>query len=272
MIHVCFNLDKNYVEPCKVCMNSILSNTKEEITFHLLGIDVSDFGDTDVENLIFYPDIDVSCFSKENLEDYYYFSKAAMYRLLIPYIVETDRAIYIDIDTLILDDIKNLWDMEVDYVGAIIDPCNLQHLKRLKLKTDAYVNSGVILFNSKKIRKEFKDYKKAIIKAQKDFVLELKDQDIFNIIFNKHISIIDYKWNIDVYNLKEKGESKTTSKAKDKAYENPSLVHCMGSRKWWAWEGLPFGEEWDSYNKTMRINGRNTFKVLSNGIVVVTRR
>ena len=48
MIHVCFNLDKNYVEPCKVCMNSILSNTKEEITFHLLGIDVSDFGDTDV--------------------------------------------------------------------------------------------------------------------------------------------------------------------------------------------------------------------------------
>ena len=99
-----------------------------------------------------------------------------------------------------------------------------------------------------------------------------KDQDIFNIIFNKHISIIDYKWNIDVYNLKEKGESKTTSKAKDKAYENPSLVHCMGSRKWWTWEGLPFGEEWDSYNKTMRINGRNTFKVLSNGIVVVTRR
>ena len=218
MIHVCFNLDKNYVEPCKVCMNSILSNTKEEITFHLLGIDVSDFGDTDVENLIFYPDIDVSCFSKENLEDYYYFSKAAMYRLLIPYIVETDRAIYIDIDTLILDDIKNLWDMEVDYVGAIIDPCNLQHLKRLKLKTDAYVNSGVILFNSKKIRKEFKDYKKAIIKAQKDFVLELKDQDIFNIVFKDRTTSLGYEFNIDSNNAQDINESEETPEKTRKIY------------------------------------------------------
>lgn len=268
MIHICFNLDEKYVEPCKVCINTILSHTKEDITFHFLGISERDMG---VKNAVFYPVIDTSCFTDENLKDYYYFSQAAMYRLLIPFTVNVDRAIYIDIDTLILDDIKKLYDKEIDYVGAIIDPCDRYHNKRLALKADSYYNSGVIVFNSKKIRKEFKNYTKAIIKAQEDYVLDLKDQDIFNIIFNGHITTIGYEWNIDSYNLKEDDETEETSAAKDAAYKNPSLVHCMGGRKWWKWKGVPFVKEWDSYNKTMAIYSRNEIKRYPNGITVITR-
>lgn len=266
MIHICFNLDEKYVFPCKVLIQSILKHTKEEITFHFIGITERDMA-TNMK-CVFYPNPDLSFFAEENLGDYYYFSQAAMYRLLIPFMIETDKALYMDIDMIVRDDIKKLYDTEVKYVGAVIDPCDIQHKTRLNTGSEWYYNSGLILFNSKSIRKDFPNYKDLILKAQKDYVLELKDQDIFNIVFKDNITTLDYKWNIDSYNLKEKTESKETSTAKDLAYKNPSIVHCMGKNKWWNLEGMCFGDEWDS-NNTFKKLFRNKRQVIC-GIEVIT--
>lgn len=245
MIHICFNLDDKYILPCRVLIREIDYYSSDKITYHLIGIKPIKI---DTKNICkFYPNPDLSYFQPEHLKSYYYFSKVAMYRLLIPYLIKTDRAIYMDIDTVIFDNIKKLWDEEIDYIGAVIDPCSIFHRNRLKIKANKYYNSGVILFNSKKIREKIPDYKEKILQAQKDYILDLKDQDIFNIVFNGHITTLDYKYNIDVHNLKEKEESKETSKAKDKAIENPIIAHCMGEDKWWNYQGLKFGEYWDSF-------------------------
>lgn len=265
MIHICFNLDEKYVFPCKVLIQSILKHTKEQITFHFIGISKTDMG-TDMK-CIFYPNPDTSYFIDENLGNYYYFSQAAMYRLLIPFLIEADKVLYMDIDMLVRDDIKNLFDTDVDIVGAVIDPCEILHKTRLKIDRP-YFNSGLILFNNKAIKEKYPDYKERILQAQKDYVLDLKDQDIFNIVFGGNILPLDYKWNIDSYNLKEKTESKETSIAKDKAYKNPSIVHCMGKNKWWTLEGMEFGKEWDSNNKFKTLY-RNQRKVIG-GVEVIT--
>lgn len=245
MIHICFNLDEKYKMPCKVLMKQIDALTSDEVTYHLIGIKADDM---DTKNTCkFYPKPDLSYFQADNLTDYYYFSQAAMYRLLIPFLIQTDRAIYMDIDMLVMQDLKKLWDKKVDLVGAVIDPCDIFHGKRLKLKTPKYYNSGLILFESKKIREQMPDYKDRVLQAQKDYVLDLKDQDIFNIVFKDHITTLGYEFNIDAHNLKEKTETKKTSALKDKAYENPVIVHCMGKRKWWNYGGLPFGEYWDKF-------------------------
>ena len=245
MIHICFNLDDKYITPCKVLMRAIKENTKEKLTFHLIGIDKQDM-DTD-SICKFYPNPDLSYFNDENLTDYYYFSQAAMYRLLIPFMIKSDRAIYLDIDTVVRKDIKTLWDKKIDLAGAVIDPCDLFHNKRLAHGAECYFNSGVILFNSKKIRETMPDYKERILQAQKDFNLDLKDQDIFNIVFKEHITNVGYEFNIDAHNLHEDDETKATTKAKDKAFKDPTIVHCMGKEKWWNFQGIAFGEEWDSY-------------------------
>lgn len=266
MIDICFNLDEKYVFPCKVMIQSILKHTKEDITFHFIGIDKRDMG-TDYP-CKFYPKPDLSYFTDENLGDYYYFSQAAMYRLLIPFMIDTDKALYMDIDMLVRDDIKKLYDTKVKYVGAVVDPCEVFHRDRLNTGNPHYYNSGLILFNSKAIRKDFSNYKDLILKAQKDYVLDLKDQDIFNIVFGDSATTLDYKWNIDSYNLKEKTETEEVSKAKDIAYENPSIVHCMGKNKWWNLEGMDFGDEWDK-NNTFKKLYRNQRKVVC-GIEVIT--
>ena len=52
-------------------------------------------------------------------------------------------------------------------------------------------------------------------------------------------------------NLKEKTEDKSVSELKDKAFKDPSLVHCMGKEKWWTIEGLYFGDYWDSFAREL---------------------
>lgn len=245
MIHICFNLDKNYIDPCKILMRNIEALTKEDITYHLLGVEPQNMQTK--KQCKFYPNLDLSCFTGENLKSYYYFSQAAMYRLLIPFVVETDKALYLDIDTLVRHDIKTLWGKSIDLVGAVIDPCNIYHRDRLGIDSDNYFNSGVILFNSKKIREQIPDYTARILQAQKDYVLDLKDQDIFNVVFKDHITSLGYEFNMDAHNLKEKDEEKTISDIKDKAFKDPAIVHCMGKNKWWNYEGLSFGDEWDYY-------------------------
>ena len=266
MIHICFNLDDKYVMPCKVLIKQLDDLTTDKITYHFIGINKQDMETKN--NCEFYPNPDLSYFMEENLTDYYYFSQAAMYRLLIPFMIPTDRAIYMDIDMVVLKDIKELWNKEVDYIGAVVDPCSIFHKNRLGIEANHYCNSGLILFNSKKIRENMPDYKEKILQAQKDYILDLKDQDIVNIIFSNHITILGYEWNIDVHNLIEKDESEETTAAKNKAFKDPSICHCMGAWKWWNFEGLEFGEYWDKYaEKYLPLRRKSCKKI--NGFLVV---
>ena len=95
------------------------------------------------------------------------------------------------------------------------------------------------------------EVKERILKAQMEYTLDLKDQDIFNIVFKDHITSLGYEFNIDSHNLKEKEETKTVSELKDNAFNNPTIVHCMGKEKWWTLSGLHFGDYWDSFAKDL---------------------
>lgn len=266
MIHICFNLDEKYIMPCRVLIRQIEALTSDEITFHFIGISKTDMESKN--KCRFYPEPDLSCFSENNLTDYYYFSKAAMYRLLIPFLINADRALYMDIDIIVKKDIKSLWDKEIDFAGAVIDPCEIYHSKRLQISSKHYYNSGLILFDCKKIRENMPDYKEKIVSAQKNYVLDLKDQDIFNIVFKDHITTIGYEWNIDAHNLKEKEETKRVSLLKDKAFKEPSAVHCMGKEKWWNCRSLAFGDYWDKFAGKDVPKNRKTCIWINNILVV----
>jgi len=78
------------------------------------------------------------------------------FRLLIPYIFkEASRVLYLDADTLVLEDLWSLWtlDLEENTVGAVPDylPCmkeGVANWQELKLDPQApYFNSGVLLID-----------------------------------------------------------------------------------------------------------------------------
>lgn len=223
MIHIAFNCDENYKQYLKTVINSIKSNTKEPITFHIIGLD-------SFENCNCYPAPDISIL--ECKKGFGHITQSAFYRLFLPEIVKENKVIYLDIDTVILCDIKDLWNIDCKYISACKDPLSDMQLNKLGLNKPYYVNSGVLLINLQAIRED-KTYLERIIKASKNPRLSLLDQDILNEACD--IELLPPEWNTYT---KDYGQ---------KYIENPKILHCCGMSKFWN-SDIRGTKEWNKYN------------------------
>lgn len=145
-------------------------------------------------------------------------------RVFSPYVVdpEVDRLIYLDVDTIVQDDISKLWNIDLgEYtvaaaqdVGKTVD-CEwggIKNYKELGLNADTkYFNSGVLVINPKKWRAE--DLSNQVITAlstHKEYV-QLADQYGLNVVLANKWLQLDPKWNWFAF----------------KENENPYLVHFL---------------------------------------------
>ena len=86
----------------------------------------------------------------------------AYYRFSIPWITKKKKAIYLDSDLLIRKDIKNLFDIDLEeycYAAVVDGSANENHILpnlegNITIEKGNYYNSGVLLLNCDKIRKE----------------------------------------------------------------------------------------------------------------------
>ena len=215
MIDVVFCIDDNYREIVKVVMKSILSNTKSKVRFHVIGIDIDGcecYEKPDLSNL------EVTVNPNNQITEW------ASFRLYIPDLLKhVDKCIYLDSDLIVLDDIKKLYDFNVEYIAGVIDPMWKMQADKNNLK-HAYINSGVMVLNLKNLRKI--NYWERIKEAQKKAInLSLVDQDTINIAFGDVIEHLPECWNVyaRVY-------PQTTKKMYNARF-NPSIVHWIGSQK-----------------------------------------
>jgi len=77
-------------------------------------------------------------------------AKESYYRLLIPEIFDFDFVLYIDVDTLILKDLKFLFNLPMDNypIAAVKDFEDIKHLNSIiPNKSKYYFNSGVMILN-----------------------------------------------------------------------------------------------------------------------------
>ena len=211
------NVDENYIKPCQVVMQSIVEKTRHKVRFHIIGEDF----DTD-KDVVFYEKPDLSMLKNTNQNAY--ITMSACYRLFAPYL-DLDKVIYIDCDTVVLDDIQELWCQNVEYIGGVLDPMYIHQARKNNLK-HKYINSGVMVMNLKNLRKL--PYLTMIKATQNgNYNLSLLDQDIINIAFGRYISLLPYEWNVYA-----KIYSNTTDEMQ-KARNNPKLIHWCGKDKPW---------------------------------------
>lgn len=169
-----------------------------------------------------------------------------------------DRVLYIDGDTLILDDIEELLRLELDgyAVGAALCPTHLswwyksllqfrpgharnlsqvtRRLKEVNLNSlENYVNAGVMLIDTKRIRElglevEFSDFKLAA-------KYRWHDQDHINCLLNGRIKVINSKYNSIWGNLGFRNFvfPKAVRIAQREAITKPTIVHYAGKQKPW---------------------------------------
>lgn len=132
-----------------------------------------------------------------------------------------DKVLYLDTKTLLIDDIKNLYDMDIsnNYLAACKDlnlilkfnsKSSIPYIhceQELKLKNKYnYFNSDVLLINIKKVLLNYKFDDLFNFLINKDFLF--KEKDLINMIFQDNLLFLDYKWNflISIQNKKDNNE------------------------------------------------------------------
>ncbi len=135
-------------------------------------------------------------------------SKATYYRLFASmYLPENlERILYIDPDTLILNDISEFYNLDFKenlFAGCGHLPPLLNFINTSRLVMgfkSVYINAGVLLMNLKAIRNEFSPNEVFDFVERRASTLYLADQDVLNALYGDRILTLD----ANLYNCDER--------------------------------------------------------------------
>lgn len=178
-------------------------------------------------------------------------------RVLIPHIMsEYEKVLVLDADMVCKTDVANLYNTDLGdcWTGAVKDVVfcgylngtvagSLEYAKNTLKLTDPYnyCNTGVILFNCKKIREIYSlEYLRNFIDTHQ---FRIYEQDTLNVLMNDHMMFLDRRWNLYTYtsNFIEKcvHYAPFTDKTEYiKARKEPWILHYAAHPKpWWVGGG-----------------------------------
>ena len=282
-IPIVYATDDNYVMPTIVSMESAVRSMKES-SFYEFTILVPDeikqeninrfeifndiYKDKCSVNLIKMGNAYSDCFTGQ-------WAKCMYYRLSIPYILKgTDKAIYLDSDTLVRHDLQEMYDIDLgdNLCGGALEPGYKRYkiFKKFNEKIDKYINSGVLLINCHAWRENIdkNDIINLCINVEK-YKLYFPDQDIINIICGGRIKKLPFKFmrfnmfgNIEnEYDKCEYAKNNYSKKEFLEGKNDPVIMHFLVPKPWNS-KGTPKAlyEEW--YNLFNSIKNRYNFKAL----------
>lgn len=165
----------------------------------------------------------------------------AYFRISMPKLLAEEnyrKLLYIDADTLVLDDISTLYQssLEGKTIGAVIDPGQTKALQRLGVTSeDYYFNSGVMAidvkrWNQQKITEKTIDY----LKNNADKII-FHDQDALNAVLYEDWYSFHPRWNMQSSLIFDKHPAPTEEYKQlyKEGREAPAIVHFTGHDKPW---------------------------------------
>lgn len=224
--------DNNYIMLLATLLKSIEMNNKSqrEIDFYIVNDNITKknqikFEESFNNNLININWLPIANIIPNNtivLTDESTYPLNIYIRLFIPYFIpkEVKRIIYLDVDMVVLGDIKELWELDLacNIIGAVQDTFGtafygIKNHKDLGILEDSkYFNSGMLLIDTLEWRKNGITEEIIIcLKNNKEFA-QYPDQYGLNVVFANKWFEIDAKWNTYTY----------------KYEETPLLIHYIG--------------------------------------------
>lgn len=244
-INILLSPDNNYICHCAVVMSSVLLNCDKSssINFYITDSGISTKNKEYLKSLnnirpfnIFFIDISKYDLSMFPLNRKHIKVPTTYHRLLAPDILpeSIDKIVYLDCDVIVEKDLKELFDIDLgdNLIAAVEDEAALQNCIRLDL--DFYFNSGVILFNIKKLRK-FDLFNKCLSYFYKNKgIITLQDQDILNGVLSNKCLHLPLMWNASTPIFKEEiWKQKTSIHEKIIAGLEPGIIHFTYAPKPW---------------------------------------
>lgn len=252
-IPVFYAVDDNYVPFLAVSLESLVAKISNENIYELriLYTNLSDEHKKSLEkykrdNLsIEFVDLNERIDKIANkLYTRDYFSMTTYYRLFLPDLYPNlEKVLYLDADTVLLDDVANLFNIDLgnNLVGAIPDGAvasvkEFQDYVELVVGLNDYrnyFNAGILLMNLEELRKYRFQVKFMYLLDTIKFKVA-QDQDYLNRLCKGRVTIIDNSWNT------------MPGADPDKRSKNPKLIHYNLSSKPWHLDNIPYEEYfWD---------------------------
>ncbi|MCA2018012.1 glycosyltransferase family 8 protein [Vibrio tritonius] len=207
MNHILLTTDENFAQHCGVCIVSLLKNnpqTEFEITVAVMGL--SQQAREKLEQCVLnFPNgtLKLVDFDEKKLEPFPQigaYRKNIYLRLWVDEFVAEDveRVLYLDVDTLVVDTIDELFNRDFDdfVIGAVDIPfADCHHRCHLPLEY-GYFNSGVLLFNIPRWRKEHcrDDILNFLIENKE--IATNPDQDALNGVLYQNRMTLDSTYNV----------------------------------------------------------------------------
>lgn len=277
---IVFSIDKTYYLGLSVTLQSLIENSNANINYDIVilenGIE-EDKKNKILSQVSKYPNISVRFW---NMNDYTcgifssilfvnrHLSVAAYYRLFIPYLFsDFKKVVYLDSDLCILDDIYNLWSIDIKnspiaarrsflYAHYAVKQCyKFEAYKEEKLRLkypQKYFNSGVLIFNIGKLngKKILKKFINIMLRIENP---EFHDQDVLNCLFNKNVFFLPMYWNYSNYTLLNNcflrflGKKGIMEVLRNR--ENVKIIHYQSEKKPWNYKKGIFFNEFNRYAK-----------------------
>jgi len=202
-ISICF--DSNYQKWATVCLDSVISNYRGCEKIRLVIVSDLKFDNLipQLKNVLKKFEFTIDNFDKEfdDLPTGFHFTKAMYGLLSLPKISSSyglKKSIYIDLDTLVLCDLTELYDIDLEryFCGGVLDihGHNPELINRLNLKQGFVINSGVLIMDIQKMSTI--DWKIEASLLNEKGLIKWGDQDVINMILDEKIKQIDLKWNM----------------------------------------------------------------------------
>jgi lipopolysaccharide biosynthesis glycosyltransferase len=254
-IAVCLASDEAYVQHLSVAIASILTNKNpaDHLHFYILDGGISpgekqklaslkniadfDIDYIDVTNL-FRDQPTFALLEKKHLSKH--ISITSCYRLFIHELIpHEDKIIYMDCDLVVLQSLADLYKKESGkyLVFGVRDIASLLFGPRLGVHR--YINSGVLLLDTKKMREQ--NVSTRIFQWMEDNLSRvlLGDQDIINGALDGDIGPLADKWNVQALRRRTRFSFQA----------DPAIIHYIGAYKPWKETGMsrPHADEYFKY-------------------------
>lgn len=233
--------NNQYVEPLNVMLKSLLINLSKprEVTIFILHSDLFPTEQIKLQELVQYFQANIT-FIKVVDDTINRFAlnpelphihRETYFRIEIPNLLppNIEKALYLDCDIVILDDLQALWATEMAdyYVAAVADFQGIANERE-------YFNAGVLLLNLKKWRNDgiSRAIKKVLMEQSDKF--PYMDQDALNAVLQNNILPLELKWNYQ------------SAFWKHHLLNEPSILHFTGPEKPWN-ASTAFNGKYDYY-------------------------
>lgn len=254
-INICFGVTDNYSQHAGCTIASILLNASKEdkYNFYIMSDYINPKNKQYFEDLkkikdcnIIHIEMNHSDFESIRLGSLGY---ATMYRIKIFDFIKDEKALYLDSDMIVCDDLSEFYNTDIsNYLCAgVEDTVAPGYKKKWNMhKNSTYINAGAILFNIQKCKEENIDKKFmefAISEEQK--IKNYNDQDIVNIICQTKIKLVNLRWNV-MYSYSNSYDNTEY----ENAAKNPGILHYITQNKPWVKNSNPYKK--DEYFQYLR--------------------